>query len=131
MRPYFIFCLISLSVLNGTLFAQGTKDTTTVDSSSVMVTIILRPNQDMSVNEIQQQMLENGFWKIFPPDGADVVSWYAVMGVGQIVTVRIPAIKLSELNDALSGAAWGAYTTEVYPAYDYMPVFKDMKGKYR
>lgn len=118
-------------LFNCSLLAQSSKDSTNIDSSSVLITIILRPNQDMSVSEIQQQMLENGFWKIFPPDGADVVSWYAVMGVGQIITVRIPAIRLSELNDALSGAAWGAYSTEVYPSIDYVPVYKDMKGKYR
>jgi len=122
---------MAVLLFNGTLLAQSSKDSTNIDSSSVMVTIFLRPNQDMSVTEIQQQMLENGFWKIFPPEGTEVISWYAVMGLGQIITVRVPAFKLSEFNDALSGAAWGAFTTEVYPAFDYMPVFKDMKGKYR
>jgi hypothetical protein len=131
MNRYFLTWLISVLLLSGSLFAQNTKDSTAADSGKVMITIILRPNQDMSVTEIQQQMLENGFWKDFPPENAEVISWYSVMGVGYIITVKIHASKLSELNEAVQNAAWGAFSTEFYPAYDYMPVYKDMKGKYR
>ncbi len=131
MNQYIFTWLLSAVLAGGALFAQSPKDSTATDSNKIMITIILRPNQDMSVTEIQQQMLENGFWKVFPPEDAEVISWYVVMGTGQIITVKIPASKLSELNAAVESAAWGAFSTEFYPSYDYMPVFKDMKGKYR
>lgn len=131
MNRYFLSWLITAVLFGTSLLAQNAKDSTAADSGKVMLTIILRPNQDMSITEIQQQMLENGFWKAFPPDNAEVVSWYSVMGVGYIITVKVPPSKLSELNEAVQNAAWGAFSTEFYPAYDYLPVYKDMKGKYR
>jgi len=108
-----------------------TPDDSTKGADSVTITVILRANQDMSTQDIQQQMLDNGFWKIFPPDYAEVVSWNYAMGVGQIITLKIPLSNITEFNETVQTAAWGAYTTEFYITYDYMPVWKDMKGKYR
>ena len=85
----------------------------------------------MSTQDIQQQMLDNGFWKIFPPDYAEVESWTYAMGMGEIITLKVPLSNISEFNETVQTAAWGAYSTEFYITYDYMPVWKDMKGKYR
>jgi hypothetical protein len=122
--------LLAIFIITQTVFPQDKKERAE-DSSKVTLTVILRPNQDMSTQEIQQQMLDNSFWKTFPPDYAEILSWYYVMGVGQIITVRIPPSKLSEFNETSQNAAWGAYSTEFYVTYDYMPVWKDMRGKYR
>jgi hypothetical protein len=108
-----------------------TPDDSTKGTDSVTVTVILRANQDMSTQDIQQQLLDNGFWKIFPPDYAEVISWNYVMGVGQIITLKVPVSKISDFNEIVQTAAWGAYSTEFYITYDYMPDYKDMKGKYR
>jgi hypothetical protein len=51
---------------------------------------------------------QTGFWKEFPPKDAEVVSWY-VMGIGQVVTLKIPVAKLRELNLSVEKNAWGAF----------------------
>jgi hypothetical protein len=50
-----------------------------------------------------------------------VVSWYVMMGIGQVVTLRLPASRLREVNRILENSAWGSYHTEFYPTYDYKP----------
>jgi hypothetical protein len=125
-----ILILFTIFIVTQAVFPQDKKERAD-DTSKVTLTVILRPNQDLSTQEIQQQMLDNAFWKTFPPDFAEIFSWYSVMGVGQIITLRIPISKLSEFNETVQNAAWGAYTVEFYITYDYMPFWKDMKGKYR
>lgn len=43
-------------------------------------------------------------------------------GVGQVVTRRLPASRLREVNRIFENTAWGAYRTEFYPTYDYRAV---------
>jgi hypothetical protein len=51
-----------------------------------------------------------------------VVSWYVEMGIGQVVTTRLPASRVREVNRVLEDTAWGAYRTEFYLTYDYKAV---------
>jgi hypothetical protein len=44
-----------------------------------------------------------------------------MMGIGQVVTLRVPAAR-REVNRAVEQSAWGAYRTEFYPTYDYKAV---------
>ena len=60
--------------------------------------------------------------KAFPPAGIEVVSWYIMMGIGQAVTLRLPASRLREVNRVLENTAWGSYRTEFYPTYDYKAI---------
>jgi hypothetical protein len=55
----------------------------------------------------------------FPPESVEVVSWYVTMGIGQVVTPRLPASRLHEVNRILENTAWGSYRTEFCPTYDY------------
>jgi hypothetical protein len=41
-----------------------------------------------------------------------------MMGVGQVVTLRLPASRLREVNRILENTAWGSYRTEFYPTCD-------------
>jgi hypothetical protein len=50
-----------------------------------------------------------------------------MMGIGQVVTVKIPASELRTLNLSIERGAWGAFTTEFYPTYDYVPIWKEQK----
>jgi hypothetical protein len=61
-------------------------------------------------------LARQGYDKTFPPDGVEVVSWYVMMGIGQVVTLRLPASRLREVNRILENTAWGA--AEFYPTYD-------------
>ncbi len=65
------------------------------------------------------QLEKQGFYKAFPPPGVEVVSWYVMMGIGQVVTLRFPASRMREVNRSIEQTAWGAYHTEFYPTYDY------------
>ena len=47
-----------------------------------------------------------------------------MMGIGQVVTLRVPPEKLREVNRIVEQKAWGAYRTEFYPTYDYKPSAK-------
>ena len=101
--------------------APGTAATPTPDNA-VMVTIFLKHDQSRPLGELNAQLDRQGFYKAFPPDGVEVVSWYVMMGIGQVVTLRLPASRLREVNRIIETSAWGAYHTEFYPTYDYKPV---------
>ena len=74
--------------------------------------------------------MEQGFYKAaFPPPGVQVVSWYVMMGIGQVVTLRVPADKLREVNRAIENTAWGGYRTEFYPTYDYKAIGEEAHAK--
>jgi hypothetical protein len=88
-------------------------------TDSALLTIFLRHDQSKTLGEINQELQRNGYFEKFPPPGVEVVSWYVMMGIGQVVTLRVPADKLREVNVALENTAWGAFRTEFYPTYDY------------
>lgn len=101
-----------------------------VAADSVMITIFLKHQQDKSLTEIRKKQEENKLWEIFPPKEARVISWYVMMGIGQVVTVKIQAGALRTLNLAIENGAWGAFNTEFYPTYDYAPIWRNnLKGK--
>jgi hypothetical protein len=82
----------------------------------------LKHDQSRPLNELNAQLERQGYYKAFPPAGVEVVSWYVMMGIGQVVTMRLPASRLREVNRLLEDKAWGAYRTEFYPTYDYKAV---------
>lgn len=90
--------------------------------NAVLLTIFLRHDQSRPLAELNAQLAKQGFYKAFPPPGVEVVSWYVDMGIGQVVTLRLPASRIREVNRVLEDTAWGVYHTEFYPAYDYKAV---------
>lgn len=87
--------------------------------NAILLTIFLKHDQSRPLAELNAQLARQGFYKAFPPQGVEVVSWTVAMGIGQVITVRLPATRLRELNRVLEDTAWGAYRTEFYPTYDY------------
>jgi hypothetical protein len=90
--------------------------------NAIMLTIFLKHDQSRPLAELNAQLEKQGFYKAFPPDGVEVVSWYVMMGIGQVVTLRLPASRLREVNRIFETMAWGAYRTEFYATYDYKPI---------
>src|SRR2546427_11011 len=88
-------------------------------AGTMLLTVFFKHDQSQNLNEINEQLSRNGYYDKFPPAGVEVVSWYVVMGIGQIVTLRFPAERLREINVAIEQTAWGPYRTEFYPTYDY------------
>lgn len=95
----------------------------TVDS--VMVTVILKHQQDKNLSEIRRVLEAQGFWDLFPPEEANVLSWTIAMGLGHVIVLKIPAGAVRRLNLALENGAWGAFDTEIYMSYDYKSVWKE------
>ncbi len=89
------------------------------EAGTFLLTIFLRHDQSRPLGEINAQLRRQGFYERFPPPGIEVVSWYVMMGIGQVVTLRVPADRLREVNRIVEETAWGAYRTEFYPTYDY------------
>jgi hypothetical protein len=89
--------------------------------NALMLTIFFKHDQSRPLSELNAQLERQGFYKAFPPAGIEVVSWYVMMGIGQVVTLRLPASRLREVNRILENTAWGSYHTEFYPTYDYKP----------
>ena len=80
-----------------------------------MLTVFLKHDQSRPLSELNAQLQRQGYYKAFPPEGVEVVSWYVMMGIGQVVTLRLPASRLREVNRILENTAWGSYRTEFYP----------------
>ncbi|MCY1080002.1 hypothetical protein [Archangium lansingense] len=98
-------------------------------SDAFLLTIFLRHDQSKTLEEINAHLDRTGFHRQFPPEGCQVVSWYVMMGIGQVVTLRVPPDKLRSVNLAIERAAWGAFHTEFYPTYDFIPVWKDIRTR--
>jgi hypothetical protein len=90
--------------------------------NAILLTVFLKHDQSRPLNELNAQLEKQGFYKAFPPPGMEVVSWYVMMGIGQVVTLRLPASRLREVNRILEDTAWGSYRTEFYPTYDYKTI---------
>jgi hypothetical protein len=90
--------------------------------NAILLTIFLKHDQSRPLGELDAQLAKQGFYKAFPPPGIEVVSWYVEMGIGQVVTLRLPTSRLREVNRVLEDTAWGVYHTEFYPTYDYKSI---------
>lgn len=94
---------------------------------AILLTIFLRHDQSKSLDEINAQLRRQDYYQKFPPPGIEIVSWYVMMGIGQVVTLRVPAGRLREVNRAIEQSAWGAFRTEFYPTYDFKPIAEEAR----
>ncbi|WP_342805573.1 hypothetical protein [Alteromonas sp. M12] len=101
---------------------------TSIDSDSILVTVILKHQQDKSLTELQAIQDKNEFWQSFPPEGMQIESWYVAMGLGQVITLRVSPKDLRTLNLAVEKSAWGSFTTEFYPTYEFQGIAKKIKA---
>jgi hypothetical protein len=98
-------------------------------SDSVMVTIILKYQQDKTFAELRRRLESNGFWEVFPPQDSRVVTWNVAVGFGHIVTLNMPTDGVRRLYLSISNGAWGAFNSDVFMTYDYMPIWQDYVEK--
>jgi len=99
-----------------------TGSATATPDNAVLLTVFLKHDQSRPLGELNAQLRKQGFYKAFPPPGVEVVSWNVVMGIGQVVTLRLPASRVREVNRVLEDTAWGAYRTEFFLSYDYKTI---------
>ena len=111
------------------IFGHYTQAQEIITNDSIMITIMLKHHQEKNIDELIDIREKNGFTENFPPASAKVVSWYVMMGIGQVVTVKIPASELRTLNISVERSVWGAFSTEFYPTYDLYPTILENKAK--
>ena len=121
--------ILLAGVASGPAIARNTQPETSAPGTvtqarddQILVMVVFKLDQTMTVEEILEQARSNGFYKNFSPENATVVSWTSAMGLGQLVTLRLPAADVRELNRAIEFGAWGAFSTEIYLTYDFQKV---------
>ncbi len=120
---------LALAAYAGRVLAQHPAGTPGPGASgaradAILLTIFLKHDQSRPLSELNAQLDKLGWREKFPPAGVEVVSWYVMMGIGQVVTVRVSPDKLREVNRVVEDTGWGAYRTEFYATYDYKPVWE-------
>src|SRR5262245_56619110 len=115
--------------LFGPAAAQQPPGPATTPSDYILLTVIMRHDQTKNLDEINKVQEESGFWAKFPPEGIVVESWYIVMGIGYVVTLRVPPARLREVNRAGEQAAWKAVRTESYPTYAARELAKSLRER--
>lgn len=100
---------------------------TGVPDGAILLTVFLKHDQSKTLDQILAELKKSGYWKAFPPAGVNVVSWYVIMGIGQVVTLAVPPERLRSVNVALEKTAWSAYRTEFYATYDFAQVAKKLR----
>ena len=93
-----------------------------IHGDEFQLTVVLRHDQSQNLNELQAKLDASGWWERFPPEGVEILSWDVVMGIGQIVTLKMHPSKLQAVNVELERCAWGVFETECYPSYDFIVV---------
>jgi hypothetical protein len=101
------------------------------EAAEILLTIFLKHDQTQNIDQIQARLAEREWWERFPPAGVTIESWYVVMGIGQIVTLRLPPDRLAAVNIELERSAWGVFSTECFPTYDFVPVRERITARYR
>ncbi len=101
------------------------------EPNTILLTIILKHDQSQNIDQIQGTLAERAWWDRFPPAGVEIVSWTVAMGLGQIVTLRLPPDKLNLVNIEIERSAWGVFTTEIYPTYDFVAVREKIHARWK
>ena len=97
------------------------------NDNKVMLTVLLHHDQSKTLEDIMAHAKKTGFYRDFPPEGAEVVSWVVAMSFGFIIQFRVEADKVRNLNRFMEQKAWGAFRYEVYPSYDFVPIAAQLK----
>ena len=98
-------------------------------SDSILVTVILKHQQDKNLPEMKRILEAQGFWDLFPTSDARVISWTLAMGLGHVIILKIPPTAIRRLNLAIENGAWGAFDSEIYLSYDYKVIWEESQEK--
>jgi hypothetical protein len=98
-----------------TVAAPQAGTATATPDNAILLTVFLKHDQSRPLGELNAQLAKQGFYKAFPPAGMEVVSWYVTMGIGQVITLRLPASRIREVNRVLEDTAWGGLSDRILP----------------
>lgn len=93
----------------------------------VLLTVLLHHDQSRTLDEIMAHLRTTGFYRDFPPEGVELVSWVVAMSYGFVIHVRVRLDALRSLNRYMEQKAWGAFRYQVFPSYDFAPIAAQLK----
>ena len=120
MKRLLLVLNLCLLAAGTSVFAQGFDADRLLlpDNDTMLLTVFLKHDQSMNNKERGELLKNTGFNETFPPDGVEIVDHYVMMGIGQVIVLRLPPDRLRALNVAIELGAWGAYQTEFFITYD-------------
>ncbi len=83
MKLFLIFLLFG-----GLAFNALAQKQPTAPNDSILITIFLKHQQDKNLDSLRKIQAKNKFSEKFPPKSARVVSWYVMMGIGQVLPLK-------------------------------------------
>jgi len=96
----------------------------------VMLTVLLHHDQSKTLDEIMAHLRKTGFYRDFPPEGSELISWVVAMSFGFVIHLRVEADKVRALNRYMEQKAWGAFRYQVFPSYDFAPIAVTLKTEH-
>jgi hypothetical protein len=132
MRVFYFaaFAMVALALGGPNAIAQTSQETISPSPKDyILLTIFLKHDESKPLAEINKELQQRNWMRDFPPPGVEVESWYVMMGIGQVVTLRVPPDKVREVNRMVEERAWGPYRTEFYLTYDYKAAAKASREK--
>ena len=96
----------------------------------ILVTVILHHDQSKTLEEITAHTKKTGFYRDFPPEGSELVSWVVAMSYGFIIQLLVEPNALRNLNRFIEQKAWGAFRYEIFPSYDFTPIAENFKKEH-
>ena len=96
----------------------------------ILVTVILHHDQSKTLDEIMAHARNTGFYRDFPPEGSELVSWVVAMSHGFIIQLLVEPEALRNLNRFMEQKAWGVFRCEIYPSYDFRPIAEKLKQEH-
>ena len=115
------FVMLACGLVSGGVIAaqeQANQVPLLADDGSILLTVFLKHDQSMNNAERREVLDSSGFSDMFPPDGVEIVNHYVMMGIGQVVVLRLPPSHVRRVNRAIEYGAWGSFETEFYLTYD-------------
>jgi hypothetical protein len=116
--------------LNRQRIRKDVKEETMPADQKILLTVILHHDQSKNLNDILAHTKETGFYRDFPPEGSELVSWVVAMSFGYIIQLRVEPDAIRKVNIFFEKKAWGAFRYEVYPSYNFAAVAEKLKQEH-
>ena len=126
-RTFFIiaiFCLVGVATM-----LAGSPAETRERNPATLLTLVLHQDKEQSVAQFKTQLENNGFQETFPPAGVEIVSWTGVLGLGHVITLRLPTYLVPDVRQAVDACEWGKIEPKLYSSYDFEPFWHDLGGQ--
>ena len=100
-------------------------------AETILLTIFLKHDQSKNLEGIQGHLAATGWWERFPPKGRRDRQLERGDGDRTDRHLAAAAAPLNVVNVEIERCAWGAFSTEFFPTYDFIPVRERLAREWR